>query len=101
MLDDLSKPQRALAEYMSELSEAAYYASWYEALEYALWNALSGHQTLFGRLEITEEIRKRLASLSNSCGGWIYFDETMEETFIPKSAWEIQFQKNSKNLSLD
>jgi hypothetical protein len=101
MLKDLNKSQIALAEYISELSEEAYYASWYEGVEYALWNSISDRQNIFGRLEITEEIKKRLRALSDSCGGWIYFDEKTEETFISISDWKIKFRENSKNFNLN
>jgi hypothetical protein len=51
MLGDLTAPQRRLAEFMSELSEEAYYAGWMLELEYALWEALVDGRSEYGRLE--------------------------------------------------
>jgi hypothetical protein len=42
MLSDLTPDQRALARYMSDLSEEAYCAGWMSGLEYALWDGLIG-----------------------------------------------------------
>lgn len=91
MLADLSSEQRQLAEFMSELSEEAYYAGWMVGLEYALWEALLDGRSAYGRLELTDDHRARLRELSDACGGWIVFDEHSEETWVPTSEWRRRF----------
>jgi hypothetical protein len=87
MLNDLNPSQRALADYMSELSELAYHAGWMKGTEFALWNAVMGRLKQYGRLEITDEIVRHLKELSSECSGWIVFDEKTEETFLPLNEW--------------
>ena len=91
MFADLSPAQRQLAEFMSELSEEAYYAGWMVELEYTLWEALLDGRSEFGRLELTDEQRARLRQLSDACGGWIVFDEHADETWVPTPEWRQRF----------
>lgn len=91
MLAELSPAQRRLAEFMSEVSEEAYYAGWMVGLEYALWEALLEGRSKYGRLELTDEHRRRLRQLSDECGGWIVFDERVDETWVPISEWQRRF----------
>lgn len=44
---------KELSDYMSELSEEAYYAGWMEDLEYALWDAVILGPKKYGVLDIT------------------------------------------------
>ena len=92
MLNDLTSSQRALADYMSELSELAYHAGWMNGIEFALWNAVIGKQNRFGRLEITNEIVEHLKELSSACSGWIAFEDDTEETFFPLNEWLKKFE---------
>jgi hypothetical protein len=87
MLADLSPAQRALAEYMSALSEAAFQAGWMEGLEHVLWRAVLEGPCQYGRLMITEEHIARLKALSAACDGWIHFHKVHEESFVPVHAW--------------
>jgi hypothetical protein len=87
MLTDLTCDQRALANAMSEISEAAYCAGWMDGLEYALWHLLTTGQTRYGRSKVTSEELARLRSLSESCAGWIIYDEQKDETFVPLDEW--------------
>lgn len=96
MLADLNPDARALADYMSALSEEAYCAGWMEGLEYALWDAVSTGPSDYGRLAITAEIVQKLKALSSACNGWIHFDEDAEETFIPRPAWLLKYQNNKR-----
>jgi len=73
MLNDLNKIQRVLAEYMSDLSDEAYATDWMAELEFDLWEALEGKIKVYGRLEICEEILRKLRRLSDEANGWIYF----------------------------
>ena len=88
MLRDLSTTQRRLAEYMSELSEEAYYARWMDGLEFDLWKAVNGNLTEYGRLLIEDKIIERLTQLSTEAKGWIYFDDKLEEIFMPMDVWK-------------
>jgi len=91
MINKLAGPERALADYMSALSEKAYYASWMEGLEYVLWEAALNERQGFGRLQFTEQEREELRRLSAECMGWIIFDEKEEEIWISKENWERHF----------
>ena len=88
MLKDLAPAQRALEEFMSELSEEAYCAGWMECLEYALWDAVGGGARLYGRKTLSDSEVESLRALSRACGGWIVFDDETEETWLPLSEWE-------------
>jgi hypothetical protein len=90
MLLDLSESQLELAKYMASISEEAYAAGWIEGLELELWRAVKEGPFLFGRLQLTTVHTRRLKELSQNCGGWIRFDETSEEQFVPFSAWLSQ-----------
>ena len=91
MASKLTPKQRALADYMSDLSEEAYCAGWMSGLEYALWEAVLGREGAFGRLLFGPEEVGRLKDLAQACGGWIIFDETKGETWLPMSEWERRF----------
>ena len=97
MLQDLTPEQRRLADAMSDLSEQAYSAGWMTGLEYALWAALIGQaDTHRLRLELSTDERASLRALSDACGGWIVFDETTEETWIPLAEWEQRFAERRR-----
>ncbi len=87
MLRDLSPPQRELAEFMSSLSERAYAAGWMNRLEFMLWETIHQREPLLGSMPLAKEEVLQLRALSQRCGGWIYFDEKTEETFIPANRW--------------
>lgn len=97
MLNDLTFPQRELAEYMSALSERAYGASWMDGLEFALWEAVVNSPFKYGRLDLTPEHQQRLIELSESCGGWIIFEEKREETFVSIAEWKQRFSSVEKD----
>jgi hypothetical protein len=83
--------QKALAEFMSELSEKAFFAGWMDKLEYELWDAVLSGPRRYGQLEISEQDITRLKELSEACGGWIIFDDDAEETWVPRADWEVRF----------
>ena len=91
MLTGLTPEQRELADYMSELSECAYCAGWMQDLEYALWRAATEGVFRYGRLDLTAEHIQRLKTLSDACGGWIRFDDELEESFVPITQWIEQY----------
>lgn len=84
---------RALADYMSELSEQAYYAGWMLELEYELWQALTNGPRKYGRLQVTGSHIAQLLRLSNAAGGWISFDSVHGESFVKLDEWRVQFSK--------
>ncbi len=92
MSSRLTPAQRALAEYMSQLSEEFYCAGWLIGLEYALWDAVrSGHGPL-GWQHLDEMQISRLRDLSHQCDGWIVFDDTQERKWLPLEEWERRFE---------
>lgn len=85
----MSPEAAALRDYMSELSEEAWYAGWMMDLEYALWDAVERGPRSYGRLEITEQHIAKLRNLSLACGGWVWFpDDAPEEEFVPLDTWK-------------
>ena len=93
MLLNLSIDQRALADYMSYLSERAYSAAWIEDLEFILWAQVVGPSVTSTRLALAEQEKVELRRLANLCGGWIVFDETSEETFLPLEQWTARYRQ--------
>jgi len=93
MLKDLTSDQRALADYMSELSELALSAGWTENLEHALWRAVVDGPFRYGNLNLEEQHTQRLMALSATCQGWVVFDDVTEEMFVPIQEWKIIHDK--------
>lgn len=91
MLSDLTESQRALAEFMSDLSEQAWHAGWMEGLEYELWRAIVDGPCRLGQLTLSSVQVTRLKQLSDSCGGWIVFDDATEESFASASLWNSMY----------
>jgi hypothetical protein len=91
MRPNLTAPQQALAEFMTELSEQAFYTTWMDGLEFSLWEVQLGQLTQHGLLTDTSEAQTRLSSLSEACEGWIVFDDVHEETWIPIDDWRRRY----------
>jgi hypothetical protein len=91
-MSELPPNARALAAYMSELSEMAYSAGWMRDLEYALWQAVVEGPRRYGHLTITDAHVLRLKSLATSAGGWIVFDDVLEESLVPTDTWARMYQ---------
>jgi hypothetical protein len=92
MLEDLTPDQRRLAEAMSDLSEQTYCAGWMKNLEYGLWAALLGvADTHHLHFELSAAERAQLQRLSDACGGWIVFDASAGETWLPRAEWASMF----------
>ena len=91
MLNDLDPAARALADYMSELSEQAYCAGWMDSLEFALWDAVASGPRKYGQMEVTAEHVTRLRRLADAAGGWIVFDDVNEESLCPLREWEQRY----------
>ena len=91
-----------LCDFMSELSERAYSASWMDKLEYALWSALHGGERRYGHLTLDDEILSRLRDLYHRCGGWIAFDdESGLEVFVPYAERVRRFEAFHGDDGLD
>src|SRR3954468_4306066 len=91
MRSALEPNARDLAQYMSDLSETAYYAGWMDGLEFELWDAVVSGPRVYGRLRITDEHIAELRRLSVAAGGWIVFDDDAEEMFVPLADWQARF----------
>ena len=87
----MTAPQRALAEYMSDLSEDTTCAGWLVELEYMLWETVLGRRTASRWLAFAPSEVARLRDLAQACGGWIMFDDTAHETWLPRAEWERRF----------
>ena len=84
--------EKELMEYMSELSERAYCAAWMEGLEYALWKATLKGRLKYGWLQITRKHVAKLKELSERCGGWIVWDETLGVRWMPLESWQKMYE---------
>jgi hypothetical protein len=94
--DRLQLSQRKLAEFMFEISEAAYSAGWMVNLEHSLWRAVVEGPFCYGRLHIREDQIATLRRLSEECGGWICLDGNGDEYFMPIRDWVSQgYDRNS------
>jgi hypothetical protein len=98
VLTTLTREQRELAAYMSELSERCFSAGWIEDLEHALWRSVTAGPFRYGHLQLTVEHASRLKALSDACGGWIRFDETFEELFVPLAEWIEDYEPKRAGL---
>lgn len=92
MLQELSPAQRALADYMSELSELAHCAGWLHHLEFRLWRLMQSEEQGLGRLSPSSTQLATLRELSMACGGWIAFDDTREEVWLPLAVWRTRYE---------
>jgi len=95
----MNAEEKQFADYLSNLSEEAYSASWMLGLEYVLWSAIIDGPRKYGRLEITDEHIARLKELSDACGGWIIYDDEKGETFIALDEWLRVYEANQKGSS--
>jgi hypothetical protein len=82
----LSSDARALATYMSDLSEEFWCAGWMRDLEFMLWSAIEGKEG-DASLTLTRRQLATLKSLSNACKGWIVFRRDTQETFVSMPEW--------------
>ncbi|MGI4884390.1 MAG: hypothetical protein ACRYFR_05460 [Janthinobacterium lividum] len=71
----LNEKQQALSDFMSEISEEAWYAGWMEDLEYVLWYAMLHGPGNYGRKFIDEQTISQLKQLSEEAESWIIFDD--------------------------
>jgi hypothetical protein len=99
MLSDLTDDQRALATAMSDLSEAGYHAGWLAGLEYDLWRLLLSGGNRYGQHDLREEELSQLRKLTEHCGGWIVFDDTNEEVFVPLDEWQRMYAAHTAKRS--
>ena len=87
---------RALADLMSDLSEAAYFSEWLVGLEYRLWQHVIGDPRADPRFLDDDHEVARLTALSQACGGWIVYDRDRGKTWLPIDAWEHLFSDWSR-----
>jgi phage pi2 protein 07 len=91
MLENLTDAQRALADYMSELSEDAWCAGWMMNLEFELWRAMQSEPRECGRIVLSDAQVETLQRLSAGCGGWVVYDEDQGETWVDLAEWKRRF----------
>ena len=91
MTTELTTHQKALADFMSQLSEKAYCAGWMADLEHVLWAAVLDGPRQYGHLAIDAEMISELNRLSSACGGWIIFEDHEGETWVSISKWKTMY----------
>lgn len=96
MAENKSAPEQCVAvqeliDYISDLSEEAYCAAWMDAVEFALWRRVTDGPGRYGRLDVNEVHIQRLRELSQKCGGWVYWDESTNETYLPSNEWKVLY----------
>jgi hypothetical protein len=90
MLPNLSPDARALATYMSDISEEFWCAGWMRDLEFMLWSVIEEGEA-YASLTLTRDQLATLKSLSNACKGWIVFRRDTQETFVSMPEWMQTF----------
>src|SRR5678815_306460 len=95
---DTKEPWHDLADFMSQISERAYYAGWMRGLEYALWDAVQNGPRRYGEIEIDSETIRELRRLSTLCGGWVRYSEdpNIQEAFVPLAEWESLYSSSRR-----
>ena len=88
----LNEKQQALGDFMSEISEEAYCASWMEDLEYVLWYAILHGPVSYGRKVIDEQIIAQLKRLAEETGSWTLFDDITWQTAVTLPVWQEMFR---------
>jgi HJR/Mrr/RecB family endonuclease len=87
MYYDLNKPQKALCDLMSDISEESWAAGWMDGLEYALWHMVQHGPVRYGFKFVYEQIIQQLKHLSEQAGCWIVFDDATDERAVSLSDW--------------
>jgi len=87
----LDKKQQELHEYMSEISQMLYCATWYMGAEFVLWEAVVNGPRQWGQDAISSDMIDKLKKLSAACGGWCYF----ENQFVPMDDWLVLYRYKS------
>jgi hypothetical protein len=92
MRNHLTEAQNELASEMGQISESGYCAGWMFGLEFRLWKILSEGPCEFGAIDITSDQSDRLRTLSDLCGGWIAWDDSIvDRNFVPMLEWQRRF----------
>ncbi|SNR41639.1 hypothetical protein SAMN06269173_102236 [Hymenobacter mucosus] len=97
MYRNLNERQKALHDFMSNVSEETWCASWINGLEYALWHIMLRGPAKYGQGHINEHTIEKLQSLSEQANCWIVYDSVTEETPVPISEWLTMFQFANPN----
>ena len=95
---------RQLEAFMSDLSEEAYCAGWYDGMEHMLWRyVLDGPapppaRPGFGfESAVRQEQVDKLRRLSTRAGGWWVWSEELGGTlFVPLAQWQAQYVAPSR-----
>lgn len=89
----LSPNAAQLADCMSDISEKCYCARWLDGLEYVLWSGVANGPRPFGNGYVTGEQIELLQILSDSCGGWISWDEEAPRNVNPQKWVPLDYWK--------
>jgi hypothetical protein len=91
LIHGLTREERQLAKFMSDISERCYGAGWQENSEFILWHAVTSGPRKFGQDKISQEEIDELIRISNKTKTWIVFDEEREEIALPLEEWRKHF----------
>lgn len=89
----LTPEQRVLAVLMADISESVWASGWQNDVEYILWRAVITGSGTGMRRDFTPEELHELKRLSDVCGGWIVWDESVDDPesyclrFVPHEEW--------------
>lgn len=95
----LTNAQEELYQYMSDISEYAYRASWMEGTEYRLWAFMTdtGDDGDWGQQILTVDMRLELIRLSDKIDGWLHWVSAVERAdsgprFITTEDWQRVYE---------
>jgi hypothetical protein len=81
--------RRALATFMSDLSEKCWCAGWLIGNENALWSLMLAGGGRYGQDEVTPAEAASLKVMSDALGEWCVWsdDPQIDYEFVPLAAW--------------
>lgn len=99
--------QRALASFMSDISERCYCAGWMSRLEYDLWRMVAncGESREYGMGMVTDEELADMRAIADEIGGWIIYHVDRQcsakcgKQFVPMAEWLEMVEKRSTHAS--
>jgi hypothetical protein len=86
-MSSFTAEQRMLMESMWKISEEAWSSGWMKDLEFELWRIVNHGPEKYGQLYIDEPLISQLRGHANASGGWIYWDDIEQETWVGMSEW--------------
>lgn len=99
-IEGATPDQRAIYDFMSELSEDCYCAGWLLGTEAACWEAVVDGGTRWGIGMITADEAAELKLLSDAAGGWWHWPEDgRKPEFVSIAEWQRIYDQTWKRRS--